>query len=154
EGHFWLPYRQEIEIRRRVSWLDFPVRGIIRGRWEIGDYELDAPVPPPVLAGPDIAGLDHARGDDGTWPAPLEQAIAAESVPIEQQDMAGVRVEVSRLAGAHLLSGIEGARLATGSVSDLVHVNRVEGLTLGLGGAIHLGAGGVRLRPTVAFGTS
>ena len=34
-GTFWLPRRQEIEIRRAGTWLDFPVRGIIRGRWEI-----------------------------------------------------------------------------------------------------------------------
>src|SRR6266852_1824368 len=35
ERRYWLPYRQEIEIRRRVTWLDVPVRGIIRARWEI-----------------------------------------------------------------------------------------------------------------------
>src|SRR5687768_12471409 len=38
EGRFWLPYRQEIEIRRRATWLDIPARGIIRGRWEIDGY--------------------------------------------------------------------------------------------------------------------
>ena len=31
EGRFWLPRRQEIEIRRTGSWLDYPARGIIRG---------------------------------------------------------------------------------------------------------------------------
>src|SRR5918999_1067359 len=36
ETRFWLPRRQEIEIRRTGSWMDYPVRGIIRGRWEIG----------------------------------------------------------------------------------------------------------------------
>src|SRR5439155_686504 len=35
ERRYWLPYRQEIEIRRRATWLDVPVRGIIRARWEI-----------------------------------------------------------------------------------------------------------------------
>jgi len=28
------PYRQELEIRRRATWLDIPARGIIRGRWK------------------------------------------------------------------------------------------------------------------------
>jgi len=32
EGVFWLPRRQEIEIRRTGTWMDFPARGIIRGR--------------------------------------------------------------------------------------------------------------------------
>ena len=41
EGRFWLPRRQEIEIRRTGSWLDYPARGIIRGRWEICCYEVN-----------------------------------------------------------------------------------------------------------------
>jgi hypothetical protein len=36
EGRFWLPYRQQIEIRRRGTWLDIPARGIIRSRWRSG----------------------------------------------------------------------------------------------------------------------
>ena len=154
EGRFWLPYRQEIEIRRRASWLDFPVRGIIRGRWEIGDYDFDAAVPPAVLAGPAIGGLMEPRPDDSTWSVPLRDAIASESAPIEQQDMEALRVEVSRLAVGHGLSGLPAARLGTGSVSDLVHVNRVQGLTLGLSGTVHAGEGRFRFRPTAAFGTS
>ncbi|HXT47600.1 MAG TPA: hypothetical protein VN717_03115, partial [Gemmatimonadaceae bacterium] len=34
QGRFWLPLHQEVEIRRTGKWLDFPARGIIRGRWE------------------------------------------------------------------------------------------------------------------------
>ena len=34
-GRFWLPSRQEIEIRRTGTWLDYPIRAIISGRWEI-----------------------------------------------------------------------------------------------------------------------
>jgi len=154
EGRFWLPYRQEIEIRRRASWLDFPVRGIIRGRWEIGDYDLDVAVPPAVLAGPEIGGLTQPRPTDSTWSTPLRDAIAQEAAPIERQDMDALRVEISRIATAHGLSGLPSARLATGSASDLVHVNRVQGLTLGLGGAVRLGQGRLRFQPTAAFGTS
>jgi len=48
EKRWWLPYRQEIEIRRRASFLDFPARGIIRGRWEIADYDLNVGMPAAV----------------------------------------------------------------------------------------------------------
>jgi hypothetical protein len=41
EGQFWLPRRQEIEIRRTGQWLDYPARGIIRGRWEICCYKVN-----------------------------------------------------------------------------------------------------------------
>jgi hypothetical protein len=52
EGRFWLPYRQEIEIRRRFTWLDLPARGIIRGRWEIDGYVFNLGLVPSWFAGP------------------------------------------------------------------------------------------------------
>ena len=52
EQRYWLPYRQEVEIRRRTSWLDFPARGIIRGRWEIEGYDLNVPLPERAVPGP------------------------------------------------------------------------------------------------------
>ena len=56
DHRYWLPFRQEIEIRRRTAWLDFPFRTVIRGRWDIGDYELEAPLP---------------RGVSTIWPCSL-----------------------------------------------------------------------------------
>ena len=54
EGRFWLPRRQEIEIRRTGTWLDYPARGIIRGRWEICCYEVNKPMSQTMFAGPEI----------------------------------------------------------------------------------------------------
>ena len=82
EGRYWLPYRQEIEIRRRFSWLDFPARGIIRGRWEIGDYDFNVPFPPSVFAGPSIGGLRRPGGPDTLFQAPLTEEVAAVARPL------------------------------------------------------------------------
>ncbi|OLE14958.1 MAG: hypothetical protein AUG20_03490 [Gemmatimonas sp. 13_1_20CM_3_60_15] len=54
EGRYWLPRRQEIEIRRTGSWMDYPARGIIRGRWEICCYEINQGIPANYFAGPEI----------------------------------------------------------------------------------------------------
>src|SRR3712207_9172905 len=54
ETRFWLPRRQEIEIRRTGAWMDYPVRGIIRGRWEIGDYKVNEGLPGTFFRGPEI----------------------------------------------------------------------------------------------------
>src|SRR5215212_4836581 len=51
-GRFWLPRRQEIEIRRGGTWLESPIRGIIRGRWEIGDYEVNRGLTAAFFGGP------------------------------------------------------------------------------------------------------
>jgi hypothetical protein len=154
ERRYWLPYRQEVEIRRRATWLDFPARGIIRGRWEIEGYDLNVPLPAGLFQGPAIAGLTRPRPADSTWTTPLDQAIADVAPPVNRQDMDALRVEVERIAGARALSGLPSRRLAAGSVSDLVHVNRVQGLTLGFGGVVGLEQRRVQVRPSVAYGTS
>ena len=154
QNRYWLPYRQEIEIRRRVSWLDFPARGIIRGRWEIEDYDLNPDLPPSLFAGPTIAGLTEPRNADTSWSEPLNQAIAGVAQPVNRQDMEGLRVEVERIAASRMLAGLPSTRLAAGSLSDLAHVNRVQGLTLGFGGVVGLKGSRLALRPSVAYGTS
>jgi hypothetical protein len=154
EQRYWLPYRQEIEIRRRSTWLDFPARGIIRGRWEIEGYDLNVPLPDGLFQGPTIGGLTHPARSDSTWTEPLSAAVAGVAAPVNRQDMDNLRVEVERIAGARALSGLPSSRLAAGSVSDIVHVNRVQGLTLGFGVALGVRDRRVQLRPSAAYGTS
>jgi hypothetical protein len=154
EQRYWLPHRQEVEIRRRTTWLDFPARGIIRGRWEIEGYDLNVPLPDRLFTGPPIAGLARPRPADSTWRTPLGEAIAGVAAPVNQQDMDALRVEVDRIAGARALSGLPSRRLAAGALSDLVHVNRVQGLTLGFGGVAAIGGSRVQVRPALAYGTS
>jgi hypothetical protein len=154
EQRYWLPYRQEVEIRRRTRWLDFPARGIIRGRWEIDGYDLNVPLPDTLFRGPAIAGLVHPQPADTHWTMPLDQAIAGVAPPVNRQDMDALRVEVERIAGARALSGLPSRRLAAGSVSDLARVNRVQGLTLGFGGVLGLEGSRIQVRPSIAYGTS
>ena len=153
EGQYWLPYRQEVEIRRRATWLDFPARGIIRGRWEIDGYDLNLDLPPELFLHPTIGGLLRPGGDS-IWGEPLERAIAGVAQPVNRQDMESLRAEVERIAGAQALLGLPSQRLATGSLSDIARVNRVQGLALGFGGLLGIEEGRVQLHPTLAYGTS
>jgi hypothetical protein len=153
EGRFWLPYRQEVEIRRRATWLDFPARGIIRGRWEIQDYELNDTIPAGMFARPWIGGLLQPGGNTD-WSEPLEQAIAGVAQPVNRQDMESLRAEVERIAGSRLLIGLPSRRLAIGSLSDIARINRVQGLTLGFGGSIGINGPRLQIQPSVSYGTS
>jgi hypothetical protein len=153
-NRYWLPRRQEVEIRRRVTWLDFPARGIIRGRWEISEYDLNLNIPAGIFHGPDIGGLLQPRKADSSWAEPLEEAIAGVAQPVNQQDMEALRVEIDRLAGSRALGGLPSKRLAAGSLSDLVRVNRVQGLTLGVGAVLGLKGTRTQLRPAIGYGTS
>jgi hypothetical protein len=153
ENRFWLPYRQEVQIRRRATWLDFPARGIIRGRWEISDYALNHDFPDQLFGAPAIGGLLRPA-TDGPWSKSLAQSIADVAQPVSQQDMETLRDEVERIAGSRVLSGLPTKRLATGSLSDVARVNRVQGLTLGFGGDLGLKGSRIQFRPTIAYGTS
>ena len=153
ENRFWLPHRQEIQIRRRATWLDFPARGIIRGRWEISGYDLNLDLPDQLFVRPAVGGLLQPA-KDGNWSMPLAQAIADVAQPVSRQDMESLRGEVERIAGSRVLSGLPSRRLAAGSLSDVARVNRVQGLTLGFGGSLGLKESRIQFRPTVAYGSS
>ena len=153
-GRYWLPYHQDVEIRRRTTWLDFPARGIIRARWEIGEYDLNPPLPPSTFTGVPIGGLHAPEPDSGQWSEPLADAVAGVAQPVTEQDMDALRAEAERIAGARVLSGLPASRPAIGSVSDLTKVNRVQGLALGIGGVLGLSERRVELRPTIGYGTA
>ena len=130
---FWLPRRQEIEIRRRTAWLDLPVRGIIRGHWEIDGYEFNLGLADSVFFGPEIVAVPEAVRDSFVWEVPFDDAVREASGPIESFDLDEVRGEIAAMAGAQAMSGLARTRPRVGSVSDLARFNRVEGLALGFG---------------------
>jgi hypothetical protein len=55
--------QQQIEIRRGGTWLDYPIRGIIRGRWVIGDYAVNTGLSPAMFGGPEIVLAPKAERD-------------------------------------------------------------------------------------------
>ncbi len=129
DDRYWLPYRQEIEIRRRSAVVDFPLRGVIRGRWDIGDYRVNAE--PPVRGpGSWIGGLRAPGGP--AWPGPLIAQLDSTLTPVEGADLAQIRAAAGRVVG-HRLTGRTGIRPGVSQASDLIRWNRVEGLRVGAG---------------------
>lgn len=152
DSRFWLPRRQEIEIRRRTKWLDLPARGIIRGRWEIDSYQFNTGIADAVFRGGDIVAVPQAERDRYEWSKSLEAAVRDVADPALNFDLEEVRAQVKQLAGDRVLSGLATARLGASSISDLLRFNRVEGLALGVGGLWRPGGGNVELRLWGAYG--
>src|SRR5437773_1041113 len=152
ERRYWLPYRQEIEIRRRVTWLDVPVRGIIRARWEIDGYVLNLGLANSWFAGDEITFLPKAERDSFPWKEPLGAALQDIAEPVRQNDLERVRAEVEQIAGRRILTGLKGRRLGVRGVSDLLHANRVEGLAAGAGVVVRGGGERRELRARASYG--
>src|SRR5438094_8716659 len=154
EQRYWLPYRQEIEIRRRATWLDVPARGIIRARWEIDGYVFNVGLAASWFQGDEITFLPKAERDSFPWREPLAQAIHAVAEPVRQNDLERVRAEVEQIAGRRALTGLKAHRLGVRGLSDLVRANRGEGLTLGPGPVWRGGGERRELRLTGSYGFS
>ncbi len=152
-GRYWLPRHQEIEIRRRTTWLDLPARGIIRGRWEIGEYRFNVGLESRLFTGPEIAAAPPEVRKSYPWPEPIDAAIA-ETAGQATLDMQSVRAAVRQLASTRVLSGLPPVRPGATSASDLVHVNRVEGIAPGLGGVVRPAGGAVEVRAWGSYGVS
>ena len=152
DQRYWLPYRQEIEIRRSTAWLDVPFRTIIRGRWEIGDYDVAVRIPPPVFAGGPYGGLRQPAPASGHWEEPIDSAVARVLEAPRAASVTEVREQVEAMLGSRIALAAP-PRLAFGSVSDLARVNRVQGLAIGAGLTVPVAAWRTELRPSIGIGT-
>ncbi|HEX2721921.1 MAG TPA: hypothetical protein VHM24_03325 [Gemmatimonadaceae bacterium] len=141
EGRFWLPRRQEIEIRRTGTWLDYPARGIIRGRWEICCYEVNKPLPAAIFIGPEIAIAPRGTPMPVPFTGQLLDSLPPDVRAVTDADVAKVQEEARALVRGQALARTRSTSLSGRSVSDFIRVNRVEGLALGAGVARQLGEG-------------
>lgn len=148
DGRFWLPRRQEIEIRRSASWMDFPARGIIRGRWEICCVQVNAAVPATTFTGPEISEVPRAQQRAFPFEGTILENLPDEVRALDAEDVRRVQEEARDLVRASALARVRTTSPSARGISDVVRVNRAEGLALGagitqrLGGGLALSAGG------------
>ena len=134
DGRFWLPYRQELEVARTSSWLDFPARGIIRGRWQVADYRVNVGLADAFFTGPEIVSAPPSSLRRYAFPGSVLDSLPGDVVVAREEDVQRVRAQAEALVRERALArATSGPALSAGRVSDFVRVNRVEGLALGLG---------------------
>jgi hypothetical protein len=153
DGRYWLPRRQEIEIRRAGSWMQFPARGIIRGRWEVCCVQVNADLHAPLFEGPEIVTLPPDRLRAYPFTGSVIDAIPGDVRLSENDDVRRVQDAARELVRADALARVERTALSVPTISDIVRMNRVEGIAIGAGLSRSLGHGlsaGVR----ASYGTS
>ena len=146
-SRFWLPRHQEIEIRRTGTWFDYPVRGIIRGRWEVSDYQLNVKLPMAFYAGPEFVQEPPSVLKAYPWHGDILDSLPPDVAVTTDADVRRVQDEARALVREQALRRAETTRLAARGLSDFVSVNRVQGLAIGAGveqGVAHGFSVGVR----------
>lgn len=141
EGRFWLPSRQEIEIVRTGSWLEYPARGIIRGRWEVSAYAVNQGIPAAFFRGPEIVFAPRSVLDDRVWSGRILDSLPADVRASTDETIRAVEEEARRLVRAEALARVQRTSLSARAISDFVRFNRVEGLAVGGGLTRRMGLG-------------
>lgn len=152
EARFWLPRRQEIEIRRTGTWMDFPARGIIRGRWEICCYKVNERLPAEVSApGPEIVLAPAEKRRAFAWSGGILDSLPPDVRAATDEDVVRIQAEARALVRAGALARTQSTALAARRISDMARITRAEGLALG-GGFRHRFGHGVAADASARFG--
>ncbi len=154
-GRFWLPRRQEIEIRRSASWMDFPAKGIIRGRWEICCVEPNRGIPSPLFNGAEIVegGTREQLRRHPSFTGDVLASLPEDVRALDAEEVRAVQDEARRLVQESALRRARTSNLAARRISDFVRADRVEGLALGAGISQQLG-NGLKTSALGRYGTS
>lgn len=151
EGRYWLPRLQELEVVRGSNWFDIPARGIVRGRWEVSNYNVNERVPAATMMQPrwSAAPLDSQRA----WPftGDVADVLPSEISMASSEDVARARLEAEAAVRAAMLARPTTASVSGRGVGDLARFNKAEGLALGLGGT-HRGSHGIQLDARLRYG--
>ena len=140
EGRFWLPRRQEVEVRRAGTFLDFPARGIIRGRWDVSEYTVNTSLPPQTFYGPplEFRPIEQRRRYAFREPRVLD-ALPSDIAFASDEDVRRVRTLAQGLVQRRALETARRGALSARSISDFVRIDRAEGLAFGAGAVVRAG---------------
>ena len=149
-GAHWLPYRQEVEIRREIPVLDFMSGSIIRSRFDVRGYEFNVEIPDQLWAGPTVS----------TVPLSQRRAFAFERGIFDDLEETGglrpspsideVQTQVREVVEDEVMSGLDPLRLHLSRLSDFARYNRAEGIFGGAGMTVRA-TGDVVLRGTAGY---
>jgi hypothetical protein len=132
KGRFWLPNRQQVELRRQLRELNLPAGGMIRGTMRIGNYRFNQGLPTHLFAGPPLVSVPRAQRRAFAFEEPLDAELRREGLA-GAGELGEVRRQAAELMGRELLSGLPASRLDLASATSTLRYNRAEGLALGAG---------------------
>jgi hypothetical protein len=147
EGKYWLPNRQEIEVRREMPELDLEIGTVIRAVLRVGEYELNTPFPFYLRDAPRVTAAPQATREawdfrEGLFDALDRDGLGEVRTRVDPREL---RTEVARRLGNRPPTGLAPARFHLPGFSSLVEADAARGVTVGMGGSLRP-TGALRLR--------
>jgi hypothetical protein len=137
KGRFWLPNRQQVELRRQVPELGLPAGGMIRGTMRISNYRFNQGLDASLFRGRRVTSVSVEQRRAFAFEQEIDAELREAGLS-PAGELGDVRREAAELVGRRLLSGLPGSRVDLATASGTVRYNRAEGLVL---------SPGVRFRP-------
>ncbi len=138
EGKYWLPYRQEVELRRELPIISFLGGSVIRARFEIRDYRFNPTLQPGLFLGGRVSAVPLAERAAFVFESGLYDQLANQGLD-PSPDIEAIRDQATSVMRQRSLSGLNGSRLHVPFVSSVYRYNRAEGSFLGAGMSLPLG---------------
>ena len=132
KGRFWLPNRQQLEIRRQLPELGFPAGGVIRASMRVSNYRFNQNLPVTMFAGRRVVSVPHAQREAFAFEEPIDAELKEEGLGPEVE-LEEVRRQAAELIRRRMLSGLPGTRLDVPAASSVARYGRAEGPVLGFG---------------------
>jgi hypothetical protein len=132
KGRFWLPNRQQVELRRQVPELGLPAGGMIRGTMRNSNYRFNQGLDPGLFAGRRVVSVPVAQREAFGFEQPIDAELREAGLSA-MGELGDIRREAAELVGRRLLSGLPGTRIDLSSASGTLRYNRAEGLAIGPG---------------------
>lgn len=138
QGRWWLPFRQQVEVRREIPELDIRVQSVIQGVLTVEKYTFNEELPLVMFSGPRLV----LPGPDGTDPSHFRRGLfdEMEAQGLQRPDLALLEAEARQMVRERALSGLPSTRIHWDRVSSLMRANRVEGVFAGAGLSRTVGA--------------
>ena len=136
---YWLPHSQEVEVSRSSTWFDLPVRGIVRGRWEISGYDINEKTPSATMVLPRWSSKSRAELQAYKFEGTVASVLPPEMRLAGDDDVADARKMAEQAVRASALTRRRNSAAFGRGISDLARFSRTEGLAAGFGISQHWG---------------
>lgn len=138
---YWLPRRQEVEVSRGSTWMDIPFRGIVRGRWEVSNYDVNEQLPLGTQNLPRWSSVSSDSLKRYAFADRIVDVLPPEIQIATSEDVARAKTQAEEAVRAAMLAKPAQTAVSGRGVSDAIRVTRTEGISVGAGLSRRWGAG-------------
>ncbi len=106
DGKYWLPYRQEVELRRELPVIDFLAGSVIRGRFEIRNYQFNPPLGDYIFFGGPVSSVPQQVRENFAFETGLYDQLEEEGLETSPE-IENIRKQAMAVVGRRYVSGLK-----------------------------------------------